>query len=211
MKEYDILILRLVIGLFETNCYILALHGKNAAVIDPAGDCEIILNALKENGLTLKVILLTHGHRDHTDACAELASETGAEVYIHPDDYEMISEYNKSFPRGYFPGGFKPVKNYTPVNGGDIIYLDGAEIKTLYVPGHTMGGICYIVGNSLFSGDTLFAGTIGNTGFKTGNHALMMESLEKLKKLDCNYRILPGHGEETTLDYEKTHNPYLMN
>lgn len=208
MKEYDIY--RLVIGLFETNCYILAAPDKNAAVIDPAGDVDLILKSLREKGLTLKIILLTHGHRDHIDACAELAAETGAEVYIHPDDYAMASDYEKSLPRGYFPEGFKPVKNYAPVNGGDTIYLGDLKIETLHVPGHTMGGMCYTAGNALFSGDTLFAGTIGNTGFETGDYSLMMTSLEKLKNLDYNYRILPGHGEETLLYYEKAHNPYLV-
>lgn len=207
-KSYEIR--KLVIGLFETNCYILASSAKNAAVIDPADDYKFILKELENHGLTLKKILLTHGHRDHIDACADLTEITGAEVFIHSDDFNLISDYDKSLPYGYFPEKFKPVKKYIPVNDEVPITLDEIEIETVHVPGHTMGGMCYIAGDCMFSGDTLFAGTIGNTGFETGDYNLMMKSLQRLKSLDYNYRVFSGHGKDSRLDDEKRGNPYLI-
>ena len=202
------------IGMFAVNCYIVVSEAGNAVMIDcpEEGGAEGLLAELEKIGAKLTKILLTHGHCDHIETLAEIANATGAEVYIHKfdapkltDSHGNLSEYFAAYLDG-------PVKHYDKaivVSDGDIIRQDELEFKVMHTPGHTSGCVCYIAGDVMFSGDTLFRDSIGRTDMVDGNYQVLSESLKKLTEITENYRVLSGHGDETTLDREKNHNPYI--
>lgn len=193
----------------DTNCFIVASDDGNAALIDAPDDADYIMEQLDFYNLTLKKILLTHGHFDHIGACADLQEMTGCEVYIHTDDFYMLKD-TKSALSGFFGvGSIKPVQNVIPITEDDVIKLDELEFDVLHTPGHTPGSVCYITGNIMFSGDTLFARSIGRTDMPGGDMKKMKESLEKIKELGGDLTVYPGHMTPTTLDTEKRVNPYL--
>ena len=193
----------------DTNCYIVASNEGNAALIDAPDDAEYILEQLDVYGLTLKMILLTHGHFDHIGAAADLQQQTGCEVYIHTDDLFMVK--NTEASKGGFPGigNIKSVENVIPVTEDMVIKLDEIEFDVLHTPGHTPGSVCYITGNVMFSGDTLFARSIGRTDMPGGDMDKMEQSLLKIKDLGGDLTIYPGHMNITSLETEKRVNIYL--
>ncbi|MCR5816019.1 MAG: MBL fold metallo-hydrolase [Ruminococcus sp.] len=193
----------------DTNCYIVASNEGNAALIDAPDDAEYILEQLDVYGLTLKMILLTHGHFDHIGAAADLQQQTGCEVYIHTDDLFMVKDTEAS--KSGFPGigNIKSVENVIPVTEDMVIKLDEIEFDVLHTPGHTPGSVCYITGNVMFSGDTLFARSIGRTDMPGGDMDKMEQSLLKIKDLGGDLTIYPGHMNITSLETEKRVNIYL--
>ncbi|MGN0693052.1 MAG: MBL fold metallo-hydrolase [Oscillospiraceae bacterium] len=200
-------------GLFGEVCYIIA-EGGSAALIDAPGNNDEIMAALSENNLSLKKILLTHGHVDHIEGLADLAEKTGAEVYIHPADKPKLCDIVTNLSE-YF--GLPPVKKYSgatvDVREGDIIDLNGLSIKVMETPGHTSGSVMYIAEDAVFSGDTLFKGSIGRTDMPDGNNALMMKTLDKIAAADWerdDYTVYSGHTAPTKLSVEINHTiPYL--
>ncbi|MDE5742044.1 MAG: MBL fold metallo-hydrolase [Oscillospiraceae bacterium] len=199
-------------GAFEVNCYLIVSEAGNAVMIDCPDGAERLLAEVKKNGARLAKILLTHGHCDHIESLAEVAEKTGAEVYIHKFDAPKLTDSHgnlSEFFAAYLDG---PVKHYDKaiaVSDGDIIKQDELEFKIIHTPGHTSGGVCYTTGDVMFSGDTLFRDSIGRTDMVDGNYQVLSESLKKLTEISENYRVLSGHGDETTLDREKAHNPYI--
>ena len=191
MAEFKILPL----GLLQTNCYLL--QGQDGWVaIDPGDQPELVLKALERK--QLEAILLTHGHFDHVGAVNTLAAETGCRVYLCEEDLAL--------PPSMTAGALYHTDSY---GDGDVLQLCGMTISVLHTPGHTPGSVCLCWEDVMFSGDTLFAGSIGRTDFPGSNHSRMVRSLERLKALQMNYRVYPGHGEATTLAEEKRFNPYL--
>lgn len=195
---------------WAANCRAVVSEQNNAALIDAPCDAEMILAHLKNEGVRLKKILLTHGHFDHIMATAELVEQTGAEVYIHKNDADKLRSADLSVASYFGIGGFKPFSGEKRVSDGDVITLDELEFKVLHTPGHTSGGVCYIVENVIFSGDTLFEMSVGRTDMPDGDSRALCESLKKLSELDGEYKIYPGHGPVTELSYEKKYNPYLQ-
>ncbi|HIR40343.1 MAG TPA: MBL fold metallo-hydrolase, partial [Candidatus Egerieicola pullicola] len=163
---------------------------------------------LQEKGWTLQKILLTHGHFDHAMAVNDLVAATGAPVYIHKEDQELITDPNKFYVFHQPFGEFHPISALSLEDGQDIVQ-DELTFHCIHTPGHTKGSCVYLCGDVMFSGDTLFAGSCGRTDFYGGSHTQILQSLHKLADLAGNYRVLPGHEEETTLDYERKTNPYL--
>ena len=186
----------LALGAYQTNCHILS-NGSEAIVIDPGYEPDTILDALE--GLTLKAILLTHGHFDHVGAVKELVAETGCEVYIHAAESTM--------PPMMTAGPLYYTRTYA--EGDTIAPIAGAELTVLHTPGHTPGSVCLLWGQELFAGDTLFAGSCGRVDLPGGDPAQMMQSLNRLASLQADYRVHPGHGPSTTLSQEKRYNPYM--
>ena len=189
----------MALGDYQTNCYII--HDENSqscCVIDPGYDADFILDKLSKLGLTLEAILLTHGHFDHVGAVKELASETGCDVYIHPEDLSM--------PPMMTAGPLYYTKTYTE---GTRLHLAGLDISVLHNPGHTPGSVCLMVENTLISGDTLFAGSCGRTDLPGGSWPTIRESLRRLASFEANLWVLPGHGGTSQLRDEKRYNPYL--
>lgn len=183
----------LPLGYLQTNCYILEGDG-GCLVIDPGDEPEVVLSSFGDRKLV--AILLTHGHFDHVGAVKALAEKTGCAVYLCNED--------KALPVAMTGGTLFHTDTYT-----DVLHLCGLEISVLHTPGHTPGSVCLCCENAMFSGDTLFAGSIGRTDFPGSNPAKMLDSLNRLKALEKNYTVYPGHGESTTLDEEKRYNPFL--
>jgi len=185
-------------GLIQTNTYLF--ETKNAlAVVDPGDDADKILKKALELGKPVKFILLTHAHYDHVGAVAEL-QKLGAIVHMHSLEEELTK---------CIYGIFKPVKPDVLVCSAVPLYLDGVRVDVLHTPGHSAGSVCYLVGENLFSGDTLFLEEIGRCDLPSGDFTVMKKSLKKILALPKNYRILPGHGDETTLEHERKHNRYV--
>lgn len=189
----------LTLGAYQTNCYIL--HDEKShscCVIDPGYSSDLILDQLEQLGLTLEAILLTHGHFDHVGAVRDLAADTQCRVYLCPEDLSM--------PPAFTAGPLF----YTDTYGeGSRLHLSGLDISVLHTPGHTPGSVCLLTEDTLFSGDTLFAGSCGRTDLPGGDWDAMQASLHRLSALEEDYLVLPGHGESTSLAQERRHNPYL--
>lgn len=202
-------IISMTLGELGTSCYLVASNKANAAMIDPAGNADRIISALEKNKLTLKMILLTHGHFDHTGAVSDLVSITSAKVYIHKNDACMLDNTNKNV--AYLVPGFvyKPFSADVLLSDGDTICLDEIEFKVMLTPGHTAGSVMYFAENCIFSGDTIFEGSVGRTDFYSGDFTAQRDSLKKIAALEDDYIIYPGHGGSTTLNQEKKFNPYL--
>ena len=198
------------IGALGTNCYIAS--GEDFAfAVDPAdADKEMLEYASSLCDKPNKAILLTHCHIDHILGLTRLHEIWRCPIIIGEGDMEGIMNpaYNLSTMIFGTDIAFSADKK---VADGDKITLGSAEISVLETPGHTPGSVCYIIEDVMFSGDMLFRGTIGRTDFPRSNTADMLSSLKKLVKLEINYRVFPGHNEETTLFYEKKYNPFLRN
>jgi glyoxylase-like metal-dependent hydrolase (beta-lactamase superfamily II) len=205
MGEY--LIQKIVIGQMRTNCYIVKdKNSRDAALIDPGGEFTVIRDALFRMNAACRVILLTHGHFDHILAVGDLKTANTI-VCIHKDDAHFLTERDM----------FSSILHFDPrpFEKADVLFDKEGKYKAgsfeFYVipsPGHTKGSVCYIFGDIMFSGDTLFKNSIGTTDLY-GNTAEMDNTLRMLYNLPGDYAVYPGHEEETTLSDEKRHNPFL--
>ena len=189
------------VGPLGTNCYLLEdEHTRAAAVIDPGGDGARIEAQLRADGAELKRILLTHAHFDHTGGVAELhAAHPDVPVVLHPADASRLG--SDVFP----PIGAPTV----PYGDGDVVKLGDLDIQVLHTPGHTPGGVCLLVGDALFTGDTLFQGSMGRIDFEGGSYEDIMASLARLAHLPGDFRVLPGHMDASTLERERKTNYYI--
>ena len=189
----------LPLGAYQTNCYILHQEDSSSCVVlDPGYTPEVILDFLAGKGLKLEAILLTHGHFDHVGAVRDLAAETGCQVYLNPDDLSMPPRMTAG-----------PLYYTDTYSDGDTLSPAGIPFQVLSTPGHTPGSVCLIAENFLFSGDTLFAGSCGRTDLPGGSRRAIRESLRRLAAIPQDYSVHPGHGESTTLAWEKQYNPYM--
>lgn len=200
---------KLVVGELEANCFIVEAPEQTAIVIDPGAEAEVIAAELESRGLTLRKILLTHGHFDHMGAAKELKDRYNAQVYISGADEELLHDREKSVAFFLPEQPFHPVEPDARVKDGDVISQGSMKIKVMATPGHTAGSVCFIAEDCIFTGDTLFHGSVGRTDLYSGNIRQQSESLQKLLALDKNYRLYCGHGEDTDLDTERKTNPFL--
>lgn len=191
-----------------TNSYIVETDSKNAVLIDAPADAGFIISQLRESGLTLKKILLTHGHIDHTGAVYDLAEKTGCEVYIHSADITKLYDADLSLSN-YLGIPLKQYKDAKALSDGDIITQDEIKFEVISTPGHTSGSVCYITGDVMFSGDTLFYRSVGRTDMVDGDSETLINSLKRLKEIDYDYTVYSGHGASTSLADEKAFNPYM--
>ena len=188
------------LGSYQTNCYIAWGEGVDRCiVIDPGFEPERVLEEVRHWEKTLEAILLTHGHFDHVGGVKDLVAQTDCRVFV--------CQVDTTLPSKLIDGMICYTDTYAE---GDTLELAGLRLQVLQTPGHTPGSVCLQCGDVLFSGDTLFAGTIGRTDLPGGSMAQMRQSLARLKALPGNFRVLPGHGEESTLDEERVYNPYLQ-
>lgn len=203
-------IIPLIVGLLEVNCYIVGDSKKNEwAVIDPGGDPDKIVEIIKEKDAKIKFIINTHGHPDHTAANAIIKEKTSAPIYIHRQDGKLLSTLFTSFASLTGIKGV-PSKPDRLLEDGEELSLGDIKLKVIYTPGHTRGGICLFSDKILFSGDTLFAGSIGRTDLPGGSLKTLVASIKtKLFVLPDDTAVYPGHGPETTLEQEKRFNPFL--
>ena len=194
------------------NCYLLVDEKTGeAAIVDPAWYVDEFNDILEKSNAKLKYIMLTHGHFDHIFGVHGLKEATGAKVVIHFKDAEHLTDPRKSLAEGNMPEPQIPVSADVLLKEGDVITLGDEEIKVMSTPGHTMGSVCYIIESekTIISGDTLFCMTAGRTDFPDGSDELMIKSLKRLIALEGDYRVLPGHNRETTLESERKRNWYI--
>lgn len=195
-------------GSCYTDTYLIV-EGNEAIVVDPDGDCELINLRLTKLDATAKYVLITHGHFDHIGAVARLAA-FGAKVYISKIDYDLIIKSDFYIDLGYFGEQVEPFVADVLVGDGDKFRLCNHNFTVMATPGHTPGGVCYIMDdNIIFSGDTLFRLSIGRTDFPFCSHSDLIKSIKKLFALDGDHTVFPGHGKSTTLDFERKNNPYV--
>ena len=193
----------LQVGPIGTNCYLLEDEKAHvAAVIDPGDEAGRILQVIQDDGVDVKYILLTHGHYDHTTAVPELHQALPqAEIYIHKADANGAG--SRLFP---LAGQIPDLKFY---DEGDALTLGELTIQVLHTPGHSKGSVTLKVGDVLFCGDTLFAGSCGRTDLAGGSYDEIMASLKKLGELPGDYHVCPGHDVTSTLERERRSNPFL--
>jgi glyoxylase-like metal-dependent hydrolase (beta-lactamase superfamily II) len=184
---------------------------NESLLVYPGAYGERQKNYIKAQGIdNLKYILLTHGHFDHMLGVEKFRQEFSAKVVIHSLDEDKLSSAQKSLYSHFDRDGeFASTSADIVVGDGDTLSFAGESIGVIHTPGHTKGGVCYKIRDLLFTGDTLFKGTIGRTDFFDSDQMEMLESLIKLDKLDMNYKIYPGHEGVTTLDFEKQTNKYM--
>jgi glyoxylase-like metal-dependent hydrolase (beta-lactamase superfamily II) len=206
-----------VLWLAQTNCWVVAPEpGGPAVVIDAPPDPSGIGDLLARHDLVPVALLLTHGHIDHMGGAAELERSAGIASYVHPDD-DFLTLDPAGQLRALFgvpiPGDHAPPAVRRPLSDGDVLELAGIEIEVRHTPGHTPGHCCFRIASEewLFSGDQLFAGSIGRTDLPGGDFDLLMRSMsERVLDLPDETRVLPGHGPETTIGRERRTNPFLI-
>jgi glyoxylase-like metal-dependent hydrolase (beta-lactamase superfamily II) len=191
-------------GIYDANCYILFDEiTKETAVIDPGGDAELILDEIELLGADVKMILLTHGHADHTGAVVELRDKFKCNVYINEKDSEMIKK-NIPIYGNINEDGDKYISD------GDTLKFAEITIKCLATPGHTPGGMCFLTDKAVFTGDTLFYRSIGRTDFDGGDYDTLINSINtKLMTLSDDIQVFTGHGPKTSIGFERNSNTFL--
>lgn len=190
-------------GIYEANCYLLIDEDtKECGVIDPGGDYKKIEFEIKSANAKPEYILLTHGHFDHVGGVVDLANSFNIPFYISKVDEDYMEKDDSVF--GTLPKASGYLKE------GDTLKLGNHTIKVLETPGHTKGGLCFVVENMVFTGDTLFQGSVGRSDFIGGNGLELVESIKaKLLPLGDDVEVYPGHGPKSNIGYERRMNPFL--
>ncbi len=202
---------RFILGDYVTNCYLIADdETKNGVLFDAPADSDKILDYAAKNGISIKYICLTHGHFDHILALNDLKEKTGAELMLHEKEEKYLTDPSLNLIGAVRTDVIVP-KADRLLKDGDIITLDSLNFKVIHTPGHTDGGVCYLIDNVLISGDTLFAGSIGRYDFPLGSLEVELKSIkEKLLVLDDETKVYPGHGFSTTIGKQRKENPCLI-
>lgn len=205
-----ILIDSIAVGPFAANCYVVAeAPGATAAIIDPGGDPEAVKSLLARHRLEAAIILNTHGHADHIAANGELSRALQVPIAIHGLDAPMLTSASRNLSLAF---GFEITSPEASqlLEDGDIIRVGSLAIEVRHTPGHTLGGVSFVVGGNVFTGDTLFAGSVGRVDFPGGSLKTLLESIEKrLLTLPDDTVVYPGHGPATTIGEERLANPFL--
>lgn len=198
---------RFVVGLLETNCYVFGDdETKQAVVIDPGGDSDVIKEYLREEGLKLLYVINTHGHGDHIISNADFKKE----VLIHRLDVEYLTNPDLNMSRVFGLEFFADNISYKELEDGDRISVGRLNLEVIHTPGHTPGGISLYSTDILFSGDTLFFEGVGRTDIPKASWQDLLSSIKnRLFRLSDECIVYPGHGPRTTIGYEKRNNPFV--
>lgn len=197
-------------SVFEVNSYILIDDKtKKAAVVDPGEDAGLIMERAEQAGAKIDFILLTHGHFDHIGALSDLHNKTGVKIYVHPAEIPYMRKQDDFISSIFYNLNLVEGLEFSAVEQGDVIRLGDTKITVMHTPGHSAGSVIYIAGDSLITGDTLFNGSVGRVDGPAGSPRDMQKSIERIKGLDSDYKIFPGHGPDTTLYNEINSNIYF--
>ena len=201
-------ILVIPVGYLQENCYIAYDEDKVAVVIDPGDEGQKLVEAIRNRGLDVRYILLTHGHFDHTGAVMEIKNEFGAKLCVSGEDAEMLTDPQLSLAMRQ---RWKPedISIDWLLSDGDVIEAGKMRFEAIATPGHSKGSVTYRCENVLFTGDTLFQGDCGRTDLYGGSYEQIKASLRRLADLEGDYQVLPGHGPDSTLEEERLHNIYM--
>lgn len=197
---------------FSANCYLITDESTGESLlVDPGSYGDRQRDFIKSQGIeSLKYILLTHGHFDHMIGVERFRNAFGGEVVVHENDSDKLSSAVGSlYSRFEREIPFASATADIIVKDGDRLPFGGGEIEVIHTPGHTKGCVCYKIGDCLFTGDTLFRGSIGRTDFPDSNQNEMLASLKKLYSIEGDFKVYPGHEGTSTLSYEKQTNPYM--
>lgn len=214
MREMNIK--TLVLGMVQTNCYIIHnSKSKEAIIVDPGSSATQIINYIKEEGLICKGILLTHGHFDHIMAADEVKEALSVNIYANEHEDELLQDPILNESARFIQG--TSLKADILLKDGQEIELAGFQIRVIHTPGHTIGGSCYLIRSEneeedqvLISGDTLFYEEIGRADLATGNYSQLLDSIRsKLLPLSDDVIVYPGHDKPSTIGHERIYNPYL--
>lgn len=193
----------LIVGNLDTNCYIVTNENTlESVVVDPGDEVNTIMDYIESNKLKVKGIFLTHGHFDHTRAAYAVSAETGAPIWVNKAD--CVSDGKKNIYK------FFPLEDTKYYDDGDIIESAGMKFRVMGTPGHSEGSVMLFCEDVIFSGDTIFKGSVGRTDLPGGNIDTMMKTLKKIgSTVTADYEIYPGHMDATTMENERRFNEYL--
>jgi glyoxylase-like metal-dependent hydrolase (beta-lactamase superfamily II) len=203
-----------VVGSFSTNCYVASCEKTaEAIIIDPGFDdppeAEKVFNFITENSLTPRFIVNTHGHPDHTCGNGRVRERFHVPILIHENDAHLLGESGKAIAEFFGFQSHSPAADKL-LHNSDCVKLGKTRLKVAHTPGHNAGGISLVGDKEVFTGDTLFAGSIGRTDFSESSEDDMKRSLKKLADLPNDFVVYPGHGPATTIGEEKRCNPFLQ-
>ena len=197
----------MTLGAYQTNCYLVWAEGSDScAVIDPGFAPEQVLAQVKKLGKTVDAVLLTHGHFDHVGGAEAIVRITGCDLWMGQGDYSQFDTPENNF---FYPIHDCTFGEVSFCEEGEVIHAGGLTFTVMETPGHTWGSVCYLCGDTIFSGDTLFESACGRTDLPGGDSPTILDSLSRLRDLEGDYRVCPGHGSATTLSEERRFNPYL--
>lgn len=193
----------------EANCYILYNPDKREGlIIDPGAEGSHLIKFIKQEKISINYIVNTHGHPDHIGANRKIKEHTNAPILIHQYDAPMLAK-SGSVLSLIFPVESSSPPADTFIKDGDLIECAGMKLKVLHTPGHTPGGISLLINDSIFTGDTLFSGSIGRSDLPGGSPEVLLNSIKKILSLNENLIIYPGHGPSTTVRQELHSNPFI--
>ncbi|RTZ91750.1 MAG: MBL fold metallo-hydrolase [Deltaproteobacteria bacterium] len=200
------------VGPIQANCYIVGDKAtQKGVVIDPGDEAERILGQVQQHGLDVELIFNTHGHFDHVGANKRVKEATGAKIAIHPEDAHYLGKISQSAAVWGMHAEDSPPPDIL-LEDGQVIEIGGLKFKVLHTPGHSPGSVSLVMPNAdlVFTGDLIFAGSIGRTDFPGGDYNTLIQSVrEKIFTLGDDIRILSGHGPVTTVGQEKRYNPFF--
>lgn len=201
---------RIIVGKYAVNCFLVMCdETKEGIIIDPGAQASLIDREIKKHQMVVKYIVLTHGHGDHIGAVEELKALYNVPVIAAEDEDDLLQspEYNASDRICDHPISFQ-ADHY--IRDNESMTFGEKTMKFITTPGHTKGGMCILIDDHLFTGDTLFNRSVGRTDLYGGNHQALIASIAfKLLRLDDDIRVYPGHGPMTTIGYEREHNPFI--
>ena len=197
----------LSLGDYQTNCYLVwGEDSQTCIVIDPGFEPETVLLKARQLGKKIEGIFLTHGHFDHVGGVKEIAQTTGCSLWMGKGDYTQKKSQEMDF---FYPIHDCDFAQICFCEEGEQIQAAGLVFRVMETPGHTLGSVCYLCEDALFSGDTLFRGSCGRTDLPGGSWNTIANSLKRLAALETDYKVYSGHGPVTTLAEEKNYNPYM--
>ena len=208
----ELMVKGIVVGVFAENCWVIgSRRTREGIVIDPGDQADDILHMAKEMGINVKLIANSHSHVDHILGVRDVQSATGAQFLMHPSEVEGARMAGAMAERFTGKAAEPPPDPDRLLADGDVVEVDGLKLQVLHTPGHTQGSLSFYTEGMLFSGDTLFQGSIGRTDLPGGNFEQEMASIvDKLMALPDDTVVLPGHMQETSIGRERQSNPFVL-